>query len=192
MKKLSGFFYRFSSGWITMAALVIFLVFSFLTLPAQTALTETYSHGAGSPDTSLFYSRLAINQMAERFGEEGRSAYLQARWTFDLAFPVIYTFFLVTSISFVFKRGVREGSFLKMFNLVPVAAMVFDFAENISASVVMAGYPTARIWAASLASFFTPIKWFFVTISMLLLVVGLILWLGRKISSSKHESSTLL
>lgn len=188
IKKLSRFFYRISSGWITLTVLVVFLIFSLLTLPEQTIQTETYSHGLGSPDTSLFYTRDRLIQMAEVYGESGREAYLQARWGFDLAFPIIYTGFLLTSISFLFKKGGLEKSRLAILNVIPLAAFLLDLAENCAASVVMAAYPIRYVWAEILASIFTPLKWLLVTFSILQVLAGLINWLIRSMIKQRVAS----
>lgn len=191
LKKLSGFFYRFSTGWVALIGLLIFLVFSLLTLPAQTIQTDAYSHGLGSPDTSLFYDSGKLIQMAEVYGEEGRAAYLQARWGFDLAFPIIYTFFLITSTSFLFKKSGMSDSKSAMLNLVPLAALILDLAENTTASVVMASYPLRHGWAESLAPIFTPLKWFFVALCILLVFFGLLNWLGRAIIKQGKRTKSL-
>ncbi len=181
MKKLSVFFYRTSTGWVALVGLLIFLVFSLLTLPAQTIQTNAYSHGLGSPDTSLFYDSNKLIQMAEVYGEDGRAAYLQARWGFDLAFPIIYTFFLITSTSFLFKKGNVNSSKLALLNIVPLVAMILDLAENTTASVVMVSYPLRHVWAELLVPILTPLKWLFVTFSILQVFVGLLNYLVRAI-----------
>lgn len=192
MKKLSVFFYRTSTGWVALVGLLIFLVFSLLTLPAQTIQTNAYSHGLGSPDTSLFYDSNKLIQMAEVYGEDGRAAYLQARWGFDLAFPIIYTFFLITSTSFLFKKGDINGSKLALLNLVPLVAMILDLAENTTASVVMAAYPLRHVWAELLVPILTPLKWLFVTFSILQVFVGLLNYLVRAIIEIRKNNKSPL
>ncbi len=189
MKKLAGFFYQVSSGWVAVIGVIAFLAFSALTLPAQNASVESYSHGMGSPDTSFFYDRNTLLQMAEVYDEEGRSAYVQARWTFDLIFPFVYTFFLLTSSSFLLMKTIKVESAWRMLNLLPLAGMLLDFGENISASVVMAGYPTVHPWALFLAPLFTPLKWIFITFCMILLLISLLLWIYQMIFSGKKKAN---
>ena len=182
MKKLSAFFYRISTGWVVLAGLVVFLVFSSLTLPVESKRMDAYSQGLGSPDTSLFYSGKLLYHMAEIYGEAGRDAFLKARWGFDLAFPLIYGFFLVTSISYLFKRYTMGNRKFYWLNLIPLLGLILDLAENTATSVVMANYPIENRWAELLAPVFTPIKWLFVSISMIILAIGLLL---RLISAIK-------
>lgn len=179
MKKLSAFFFRISTGCVALAGLVVFLLFSVLTLPAESARVEAYSQGLGSPDTSFFYNGKMLLQMADAYGEEGRAAFLKARWGFDLAFPLIYTFFYIISMSFLFKKGLRESSPLLYLNLTPLLALFFDLAENTATSMVMSTYPLRDTWGQALAPVFTPIKWVFVTVCMFLLLFGVLLWLKK-------------
>ncbi|HNR02613.1 MAG TPA: hypothetical protein PKK59_08770 [Anaerolineaceae bacterium] len=180
MAQLSRFLYRISRGWVALAALIIFIVFSLLTLPGQNALAEEYSQGMGSPDTSLFYKGTDLYRMAEMYGQEGRAAYLRARWTFDLAFPFVYTFFLAAAISWSLNRVLPQGSRWRLLNLVPVAAMVLDFLENTAASLVMARYPVNCPPGELLAPLFTPLKWLFVGGSFATLTVAVMITFFRR------------
>jgi hypothetical protein len=177
LKKLSAFFYRISTGWVALAGLAVFILFSLLTLPVESARVDAYSQGLGSPDTSFFYNGKMLLQMAEAYGEAGRAAFLKARWGFDLAFPLIYTFFYITSMSFLFKKELKESNPLLFLNITPLLALFFDLAENTATSVVMSAYPLHDTWGQTLAPVFTPLKWVFVTICMLLLIFGVLLWL---------------
>lgn len=187
MKVLSAFFYRISTGWVALVFLVVFVVFGVLVLPVESARAEAFSQGMGGPDTSFFYNGKILMQMAEVYGEAGRAAFLKARWGFDLAFPIIFTSFFITSISFLFKKGARDPLKLPLVNLIPLLGFVFDLAENTATSVVMAAYPRQAALALFLAPIFTPLKWVFVTICMLLLAIGLLLWLYKVISKNNHN-----
>ena len=182
MKKISDFLLRFSTHWVALAALLIFFTFSVLTLPGETKRTEMYGQGIGSPDTSLFFSGDQLLTIADTYGEVGRAAYIKARWTFDLAFPIIYTGFFLTSISFVLKKVVSEDSKLRQLNLIPFLGMIFDLAENSATTSVMSAYPGQNPVGLMLAQVFTPIKWLFVGLSMILLILLLLAWLVKAVT----------
>ncbi len=142
LNKLSVKLYQFSSGFVTLLGLLIFAVFVAFVLPQQAERAEAVSQGAGSPDMSYFYSSADLYNMAETYGAEGRAAYIRARFTFDLVFPLTYLFFLATSISWVMLRAAPDAnSRWRLLNLFPVFGALFDYLENISASVVMLNYP---------------------------------------------------
>jgi hypothetical protein len=171
-KRISERLYQLSSGQAAAAALLLFVLFSVWVLPGQSAAAEKYAGTAGSPDQSFFYSPSDLYRMAEAYGEEGRQAYVRARFTFDLVFPVVYTLFLVTAISWLFGKAFAPDSPWRRANLAPLLGALFDFAENVSAAVVMARYPQRTPVFDVLASAFTPLKWLFVGGSFVLLLVG--------------------
>jgi len=175
LKKLSIKLYQFSSGFVTLLGLLIFAVFVAFVLPQQAERAEAVSQGAGSPDMSYFYSRADLYNMAETYGAEGRAAYIRARFTFDLVFPLTYLFFLATSIGWVMLRAAQDAnSRWRLLNLFPVFGALFDYLENISASVVMLNYPQHTPILDSLTPVFSLVKWFFVNGSFVILVPALL------------------
>jgi hypothetical protein len=171
-KQLSDFLYKITNGWVALLALLVFLLFAGLVLPGQAASAETYSGNAGSPDLSFYYSAQDLYHMAEVYGEHGRGAYVRARFTFDLIWPLVYTFFLCTAISWVYARAFTTHSLWRDANLVPVLAMLVDYLENLSTSLVMLRYPHPTIVVGSLAPLFTMLKWVLVIGSVGLLFAG--------------------
>ena len=163
---------RMSSGPVALAGVLVFLLFGALVLPRQAAAAEKAAGDAGSPDTSLFYSSADLVRQAEAYGEEGRAAYVRARWTFDLIFPLIYGFFLLTSISWLLRWSLAADSPWHRSNLVPLVAVAFDFLENTATSLVMSRYPAGTPIAALAAPWFTFSKWLFVYSSFGVLAIA--------------------
>lgn len=178
--RLSAWLYTVSTAPVAALALLVFLAFSLIVLPGQAAAANANAHGGGSPDTSFLYSTDDLFHMAEAHGPAGRDAYVRARWTFDLAFPLVYGAFLATAISWLFRATVPARSAWRMANLAPVLAVIFDFCENTCTSLVMLAYPERVALTANLAAIFTPVKWLLVLSSVLLLLAGLWLRLRRR------------
>lgn len=170
-KKLSDWILRVSTGEVALSALVIFLLFTVLVLPSQAAPTR--AKNLDLPDTSFYYMAEDLYQMAEAYGEEGRQAYVRARFTFDLIWPLIYTVFLSTGISWVYRRAFTPQSLLQRANMLPLLGALFDYLENISTSVVMMRYPNPTPVVDGLAAGFTMVKWLFVSGSFVLLFIGI-------------------
>jgi hypothetical protein len=177
--RISDGLHRFSKGWVAAVAFGIFLLFTALVLPQQSAQADVYSGGLATPDTSLTYSPEDLYQMAEAFGEAGREAYIRARFTFDVFWPLVYLFFLVTSISWIYAKFVPAQRWYRYANLIPLVGAIFDYMENISASIVMWRYPSRTAGVDVLAPIFTMLKWVFIGASFLLLVVGVVLGIWR-------------
>ena len=168
-ERISRRLYRLSKLPVVLICLLVFLAFSATQLPAQSAQAAAYSDDAGTPDTTFFYTPAELNRMAESYGSDGRQAYIRARFTFDLVFPLVYGAFLATSLSFLLGRSLDEASSWRRLNLIPLAAVLLDLLENINAALVMAAYPAPQPLAAALATIATPLKWLFVGGSFALL-----------------------
>lgn len=185
LPRLSSFFHRLSSGSVTLAALVIFFLFTGLILPNQARKLESVTHGAGSPDTSFLYLKADLYRMADAYGEVGRATYVRVRFTFDLIFPIVYVFFLITSISWLLTCALPEGNRWRMLNLFPTLGWFFDMLENIGASAVMSRYPHHTPIIDTLTPIFTLLKWFFVSGSFIILLAALILFLWKRVAGRK-------
>ena len=183
--RFSTWLHKESTTWVALAALVIFLLFMVLVVPRQAAKFERESGEAGSPDTSLIYTPTALYRLADAYGPEGRRAYVRSRFTFDLAFPLVYAAFLVTAISWLYERAFPVGSAWQYANLAPVLGALLDYLENTSASLVMARYPLRTPVVAALAPGFTLLKWIFVGGSFALLLIGAGVGLWRWVTGAR-------
>jgi hypothetical protein len=178
-QRLSEWIHRVSKGWVALSALVIFLLFTALVLPGQASQAEADTGAAGSPDTSFYYTADDLYQMAKAYGEEGRKAYVRTRFTFDLVWPLVYTVFLGTGISWVYRRAFTPTGPWQRANVAPILGALFDYLENISTSVVMVRYPSPTAVVDTLAAIFTLVKWVFVNGSFVLLLIGIAVGVWR-------------
>lgn len=181
MKKFSNWLYKLSAGWVALAALLGFVLFTALVLPGQAQQAEAYSSEAGSPDTSLFYTADQLYSFAESYGAQGRQAYIRARLSFDVVWPLVYTVFLVTSISWLSQKIKPNKPWVGCLNLVPIFALLFDFLENASTVIVMLRYPSKTAVLASLAGALTAAKWGLVGGSFLILFILAVLALVDRV-----------
>jgi len=172
------------SGWVALAAFLLFGIFAGTILPRQAAIAERATGTAGSPDASFIYSPSDLYSWAESYGRAGREAYVRARYTFDVAWPLVYGFFLFTSIGWVSRRIRPASLWAQRARLAPVFAVFFDASENLSTSIVMARFPLATPLAAALAPVFTLLKWTMVAGSFGLLLAGFVVvgvfWLASR------------
>lgn len=186
MANLSKFLYNVSSGRIALASTAAFLLFMVFVLPGQAMKAAEYSGEAGSPDQSFFYTAADLYAMAEAYGADGRAAYIRARATFDVIFPIFYAVFLGTTISWAFGKAFAPGSRARLFNLFPILGLFFDYLENTGAVIVMSRYPELSPGIAAITPFLSMIKWFFVNGSFVVLAAGLVAaWLRRNRSIPK-------
>jgi hypothetical protein len=178
-KQVSNGLYRLSTGWVTVAALALFLAFTALVLPRQSAQAGAEAGGAGSPDTSFWYSPGDLYRMAEAYGEQGRAAYVRARYTFDVIWPLVYTVFLTTGISWVYARAFVTGSRWRRANLLPALGALLDYLENLATSAVMVRYPRPTAVVDVLAPVLTAAKWVLIGGSFVALIAGAVVGVWR-------------
>jgi hypothetical protein len=107
------------------------------------------------------------------------------RFTFDLIWPLVYTFFLTTTISWVFKRSFTSQYSWQRVNLLPLLGMTCDYLENISTSLVIYRYPAHTLIIDWLAGVFTTMKWLLIGGSFVVLVVGIIIAIRRWIRKDR-------
>jgi hypothetical protein len=192
-KRISGWIRRVSTGWVALAALFIFLLFTALVLPQQALKSEQETGSAESPDTSFYYAPGDLYRMAESYGEQGRQAYIRARFTFDLVWPVVYMLFLVTAISWVYGKTFAPDSLWQRANLAPLLGALFDYLENLSTSLVMLRYPQQTPVVDLLAPLFTALKWGLLGASFLLLFAGVLVaiwrWASGRVRGRETDSN---
>lgn len=166
---------------IGIAVIVIFLM---LILPNEAAKTAVYTPVGASFDTSFFYTPSEVYSKAAAYSAEGRAAYIHARWTFDLVFPLAYGFFCLTAIAFGGSKLKINKKVLQVLILLPILAVFFDLAENTMVSLVMANYPTEYVFLAFAAAISTLCKWICVmsafSLALVLPAFAGIFWLIRK------------
>lgn len=172
-------------GWMAVAATVLFALFIALVLPAQAEAGSFYTIRYAAPDTSLWYSAGDLYAAAEAWGPEGRAAYVNARVTFDVIWPLVYGTALLTTLAWVWARATAPGSRWRRVALLPVVVVALDYAENICTATVMARYPARTPVLAELAPLFTAGKWLTLSAGFLLLGVGAIValvarWRARR------------
>ena len=167
MKNISKWLNNISKTWVMILTLALMVLFMVTVLPKQAASAEQNAGGSISPDTSFFYAPGDLLQAAEEYGARGRLAYIQARWTFDLVFPLVYIVFLAAGISWFYQNLENPPEWIGFTNLLPLAAGLFDYLENSGASLVMGLYPTQVSGLALLTAIFSGVKWLLIAGSFL-------------------------
>jgi len=156
---LSRFLDRAATGRIVIATAVLFFFYIGAVLPGQAKKVEEYAGEVATPDSAFFYTASDIYASAAQFGPDGRSEYVLARATFDVAWPLVYALFLSMLLSWLLRRCYAEGDRRRLLNLLPWVALVFDYLENFSAAVTVARFPAKTPVLADLATVFTMLKW---------------------------------
>ena len=184
MISISRFFHKISTGKVTLAATVLFILFSILVLPKQST-SSSAGEPVDSPDLSFYYTKDDLYRMANDYGEQGRIKYIQQRFSFDIIWPVVYGLFLVTAISWLSSQSFIDSRIALYGNLIPLLGVIFDFLENLSTSLVIYRFPSRTSIVDTLAPIITTTKWIFIASSFIILMVYFIVWMTTKLRGSQ-------
>ncbi len=159
---------------VVIVATIIFMLFIIVILPQISTYSEKVIGVSNSPDMSFIYTADDIYDMAESYGETGRNTYIFLRWTFDIAWPLVYGFFLISlagKLSFV----ISDKKWINKLYMIPLFAVVFDYLENIGTTIVMARYPMKTNFIASITPILSLIKWLLLSGGFLLVIILLVI-----------------
>jgi hypothetical protein len=138
-----------------------FILFMVTILPWVSGLSQE----AGltqSIDTNFSFDPSTIYPIVASYGADGRLFYLIQRWTFDLIWPLVYAWPLFVTLR---KYPIGWIAFL------PWLATGFDYAENISFSVIVGLYPYEFEWIVLLGITMSLIKWIALGLSMIFSII---------------------
>lgn len=182
--RLSNRLDRLAKVWVVLALLLGVILLSQLAVQPFSEQLAQMSGGSGLIDLKLSYTPEAVFGLIDTYGDEGRAAYRYFTATSDLVFPVAYGLFLSLLVSWLLKRGTRDGSRMRMLNLVPLGAWVFDWLENGFIVTMLTSYPDRSNGIAFLAAFSTAAKWAFSAATIIVLAIAVVLALRAKRNSA--------
>lgn len=163
----------------------LFIVFMIVVLPLFAKQMNEVVGDVSSPDTSLWYSSYDLYWMAFLHGVEGRSLYITQRFSFDLIWPIVYGLFMLSAVGY----GISNYKFLNAnssLKYIPILAVVFDYLENIFASIVFYRFPDETHFIAEMTPVFTLMKWIYVGLGMLL-AISIIVYMGIEYIKEKRD-----
>ena len=163
----------------------VFVLFTALALPSIAKYTADMIGVSESPDTSFSFDINGLYSLLQSYGKDGRRFYIVMRWTFDVVWPFIYTVFLVGTIAYLSRRSNCKFGFKPLY--VPIFAVMFDFLENIFATIVMAIYPTEVDLFGYLLFISSIIKWGLISFSFIIVVVFLIRFIVKVVKKDARE-----
>jgi len=174
MRHLAKFLEKISTGPLVVVFSAIFVIFIAAILPGQKAKMNTYAGEVGSIDLSFFPLPDQVYNIAKAYGEEGRQKYITTRVSLDIVWPLAYTFFMASVITFFLRRVHGSDSRLVNLNLSAVAVLVFDFIENGLAVIVMSAYPDRLDGIVYIMATATAAKWIMMGVAGLTMLYGIV------------------
>lgn len=175
LNKISEKFHAWATGWRVIILLIAESLMMFYVMPLAAGIMAFAANNSVLPlDLMFFYTPEQAFEMMEKYGEAGRSVYLQIELTADIIYPMIYTLFFGLLISWLFQRAFKADHQMQKWNVMPVGAWLFDMLENSGIVSMLLMYPSKPEVIAWITMLFGLLKWAFFLITMGLVLVGLV------------------
>jgi len=168
--------YKFSNAKIKKTVLffiptiIVYALMIFVTAP------KLSDHSNGMKILDLMpvgYSPEYVQKLFETLGESGREIYLWQQIPLDLIYPALFAISFSLLIGIIFKNS-RLANKTDKFILIPIFGALFDYLENIGIIIMLKIFPDFYVWLSNMTSMFTVLKSFFVTITFVLIIFGVI------------------
>lgn len=141
-----------------LAAAFVVVGVHLLEFPGSVPNFQAESGGGTLLDAKPAFSEDAIYQRLESYGERGRRNYAFRNLTVDILLPLSVFPFLFLLMKSAIRR-VASGRAIRILLLsLPLAYVVFDFAENATVLALLAYYPSRLAFAPAVLPYFTVIK----------------------------------
>jgi len=173
------YIYNKVTGKQTIVIVVIFLLFTSIVLPYIAGLTTRLIGVSESPDTGFGLTLNDLYFIRSEYGAYGRKVYIIMRYTFDIVWPIVYTSFLVVVFAYL-GRNLNLKVGYKILYL-PLIAVLFDFLENISATIFMAKYPKQADFFGMMTLSSSMIKWGLIGLCFAGVIVLLVMYIIKKL-----------
>lgn len=147
----------------------------FYTIPK----TAAFSGGMQILDMLPFgYSPGYVQLLFERLGEGGRHFYLTRQIPVDMLYPLLFAVTYALLLAFLLRKLGWGSDLISILCIVPMAAGIFDYLENIGIIVMLKAYPdispgTARVTAvfSTGKSLATMVFWLLALYALVALIV---------------------
>ena len=162
-----------------LGAALFFSLFSLVDPTAEALEREAEVRQGDFLDLRLHYTAQEARDTLDRYGADGRAKYRRFL-ALDFAFAACYGLALALTLTRVARSvfGPRTG-WIKV-NLIPLAAMLADFAENLCLFRMLNVFPDISILAGTVGGWITTSKQIFLAASFLTLILFGLIKLGNR------------
>ena len=170
---LSGGLRRVSDWRSILLVLLLYNIFLMQVMAPHAEEMSSFAGDWGAPDGHLFYTPDKLYSELATWGDAGRQHYVDFRLGLDPVWALLYTAFLVTTISVAMRRIYPPESRMQLTNLLPLIPMLADLAENFMGIALVSAFPARMDWLAWIAATTSSIKWVTLTVGHLVMLVAI-------------------
>ena len=139
---------------------------------------------AGRPlkalDTRFHYNHSEVLTLFDQMGEKGRAVNQFISGRLDMIYPLVYGGFL-TLLLLKLRRWQRASRW-QFVVFLPVIAVCFDYLENFGVLSLISKFPAINEAQVQYVATMTSLKWIFVGLSILAILITLVIRTWKKMS----------
>lgn len=166
-------------GLLAAAGLLMFIM-NGTGLPFSTPTIEAHSGGVPILDMRMSYTPEEVYQLLSALGTAGRQAYRTMHLVPDILFPISYALLFAFTAAWFLVRLLPLEHPLQWLILTPLISGLADILENLSIVVSGLVYPNRIDWLAQAASLLTRIKFGFMPLGSVFLIIIVVMWFVQK------------
>ncbi|MGJ8694606.1 MAG: hypothetical protein ACSHW0_19285 [Thalassotalea sp.] len=185
MEVLIRFMQKYSSGKIVsllfVSTMVVYIAMLFYSIPAVSQF---------APELPLFdlspsgYSFSYASELLSTLGADGRNLYLSIQLPLDFIYPGLFSVTYSLMLVWLCRKLFNKNSKIYYLALVPFFTGIFDYVENIYIIKMINSFPDLQVTTVKIASMFTVLKSSFTMVFFILLIVGFVMLLKKKVSKN--------
>jgi hypothetical protein len=170
--KLIRFLTKLATGRLVILFVFLVIAVNAFVLPVIYPSFETL-------DMQSSYSPEKAYQLIDSYGQAGRQYYVLIELTLDVIYPILSALMISSIIIFFFRRVFPLDSFWQKLPLLGPIVMIVDYLENTSIVTMLLAYPRQLDFVAQAANVFTVAKFALSYLALILILIGLLGWLGK-------------
>ena len=144
--------------------------------------------GANILDFEFGYSTARAYSVFESLGNEGRAFYLARILPLDFVFPLSYMAFYFAWIALLQRHVFGHQKMVSSLLLIPIFAMLFDWAENLGVLMMLHRYPTVLGGVCAVSSAMTILKFVGTMLSIGTIAALLIMVLMKRMRRNRVQT----
>jgi len=157
---------------LLIATLITLLIVNLIDLPWTLPAFKRLTNGLNILDMEFHYSAAHAYAMLNGYGSAGRALYLHILWPVDVFIPLVVSSFLAVAITMAWRKDAAQRPWMRYLFLLGVLAGLFDYAENMSITVLLLSYPRRLEGVANFAGYMTSTKHVMYQVALWAAVIG--------------------
>ena len=184
---------RFANGRTILVLFCIFILgfvtLNFADIPFGLRALTAHAGGLMILDMRAGYTPDEAFALLDALGAPGRQVYGTMLLAADFLFPLAYTLVFATATAWLLRRVVGPEHPARRLSLVPFAALIGDWGENICFLAMLTAYPTRLDGMVRIANLLTLLKFGAGIVGIPFLAICMMILAWRKVGRKSEPES---